>query len=93
MKLFEDMGLHAATDPAEDANRMATVRECAGRIEPFARGAYVNALGDDGQSGVSRAYPGSGAARLTALKDTVDPHNVFHLNQNIQPSRRVLTVA
>ena len=24
--------------------------------------------------------------RLTALKDAVDPDNVFHLNQNIPPS-------
>jgi FAD/FMN-containing dehydrogenase len=84
---FEYVGAARWTDPAEDANRMATVRKCAGRIEPFARGAYVNALSDDGQSGVSRAYPAAVLARLTALKDAVDPENVFHLNQNIRPSR------
>jgi len=89
---FEYMGAARWTDPAEDANRMATVRDCAGRIEPFARGAYVNALGDDGQSGVNRAYPAAVLARLTALKDAVDPDNVFHLNQNIRPSPTVATV-
>jgi hypothetical protein len=57
-------------------------------MAPFANGAYVNALSDDGASGVSRAYPSAVLARLTALKDAVDPDNVFHLNQNIPPSRR-----
>jgi hypothetical protein len=66
---------------------MATVRECAGRIEPFPRGAYVNALSDDGQSGVSRAYPAAVLARLAALKDAVDPENVFHLNHKIRPRK------
>jgi FAD/FMN-containing dehydrogenase len=86
---FEYIGAARWTDAAEDASRMATVRECAGRIEPFARGAYVNALSDDGQSGVSRAYPAAVLARLAALKDAVDPENVFHLNHNIRPSRKV----
>jgi hypothetical protein len=88
---FEYVGAARWTDPAEDADRMATVRACAARIEPFARGAYVNVLSDDGQFGVSRAYPAGVLARLTALKDAVDPENLFHLNQNIRPSRKVAT--
>ncbi|WP_324277303.1 BBE domain-containing protein [Blastococcus brunescens] len=44
-------------------------------------------LGNDGAAGVRRAYPPATLARLTALKDAVDPANVFHLNQNIPPSR------
>ncbi|HEX8511239.1 MAG TPA: BBE domain-containing protein, partial [Propionibacteriaceae bacterium] len=74
------------TDPAEDVARMAAVRAGAARMQPFARGAYVNALSDDGDSGVGRAYPPAVLARLTALKDEIDPENVFHLNQNIRPS-------
>jgi FAD/FMN-containing dehydrogenase len=85
---FEYTGAARWTDPAEDADRMATVRACAGGIAPFARGAYVNALSDDGESGVSRAYPPAVLARLTTLKDAVDPDNVFHLNQNVRPSRQ-----
>jgi FAD/FMN-containing dehydrogenase len=43
-------------------------------------------LGDDGAAGVRRAYSAAKLTRLTALKDAVDPDNVFHLNQNIPPS-------
>jgi FAD/FMN-containing dehydrogenase len=76
------------TDPAEDAARMTAARVSASRLEPFASGVYVNALADEGQAGVRRAYPAAKLARLTALKDAVDPDNVFHLNQNIPPTDR-----
>ncbi len=83
---FEYMGAARWTDPAEDAAHIATVRAWAGQVAPFTDGAYVNALSDDGASGVGRAYPPAVLARLTALKDAVDPDNIFHLNQNIPPS-------
>jgi FAD/FMN-containing dehydrogenase len=89
---FEYVGATGWTNPGEDAARISTVRACAGRMEPFASGAYVNALPDDGSSSVRQAYPPTVLARLTALKDAVDPENVFHLNHNIHPSRRVTTV-
>jgi FAD/FMN-containing dehydrogenase len=75
------------TDPAEDETRMAAARRCAAALDQFASGAYVNALSDEGTEGVRRAYPPEKLARLTALKDAYDPGNVFHLNQNIAPSR------
>ena len=84
---FEYVGAARWLDPAEDDERMAVARASAARLEPFAVGAYVNAMGDDDVvSGVARAYPPAQLARLTALKDAVDPGNVFHLNQNIAPS-------
>jgi FAD/FMN-containing dehydrogenase len=46
--------------------------------------AYVNFLSDGG-TGAS-AYGSKGYERLVALKDAYDPTNVFHLNQNIQPT-------
>jgi FAD/FMN-containing dehydrogenase len=76
------------TDPAEDQDRMAVARRCAAALAPFASGVYVNALTDEGVEGVRRAYPPEKLARLTTLKNAYDPHNVFHLNQNIQPTRR-----
>ena len=83
---FEYVGAARWTDPSEDAKRIASARESAARLEPFASGAYVNVLGDDGAAGVRRAYSPAKLTRLTALKATVDPDNVFHLNQNIPPT-------
>ncbi|MFC0109100.1 BBE domain-containing protein [Kibdelosporangium aridum] len=74
------------TDPASDAVRTAAARRSAAAMAPFAHGVYVNALSDEGADGVRRAYSPEKLARLIALKDVYDPHNVFHLNQNIQPS-------
>ncbi len=76
------------TDPAEDQARMEVARRAAAALEPFASGVYVNALSDEGTAGVRRAYPAEKLARLTAVKDGYDPENVFHLNQNIRPTRR-----
>ena len=74
------------TDPGEDEVRIETARSYAATLEPFASGVYVNVLSDEGAAGVRRAYPAEKLARLTTVKDTYDPQNVFHLNQNIQPS-------
>ena len=67
---------------------MGTARRTAAKLAPFAAGAYVNALSDEGAAGVRRAYSESNLARLTAVKDAYDPDNVFHLNHNIVPSGR-----
>jgi len=75
------------TDPAEDEERIGTARCYAGTLEPLASGVYVNVLGDEGAAGVRRAYSAAKLARLTAVKDTYDSQNVFHLNQNIRPTR------
>jgi hypothetical protein len=82
---FEYVAAARWTDPAEDADQMAQARTSAARLVPFASGAYVNALTDEGAAGVSRAYSRAKLDRLTALKDTWDPGNVFHLNHNIPP--------
>ena len=74
------------TDPAEDGERIAAARTSAAAIAPYASGAYVNTLADEGEGGVRRAYPPHKLARLAALKAAFDPDNVFHLNQNITPA-------
>ena len=46
---------------------------------------YVNNLGDEGPARVHAAY-GENWPRLAAVKRTYDPDNLFHANQNIDPS-------
>ncbi len=46
---------------------------------------YVNNLGDEGPARVQAAY-GQNYRRLTALKRTYDPDNIFRANQNIEPA-------
>ncbi len=84
---FEYVAGAGWTDRDEDAVRMGAARQTAAKLDPFAAGAYVNALSDEGAAGVRRAYSGAKRARLAALKDVYDPGNVFHLNHNIVPSR------
>jgi len=85
--LVEFVAVASWTDPAEDQPRMSAARRYAGAVEPFASGVYVNALADEGQAGIQRAYGADKVARLAALKDRYDPENVFHLNHNIRPRR------
>jgi FAD/FMN-containing dehydrogenase len=83
---FEFVAAARWQDPAEDDRRISAARRYAGTMDRFATGAYVNVLGDDGETGLRRAYPEQQLARLTAVKDVYDPDNLFHLNQNIRPS-------
>ncbi|WP_458190276.1 FAD-binding oxidoreductase [Haladaptatus sp. NG-WS-4] len=50
-------------------------------------GVYVNFIdGDEGNDRVRAAYGDDLYNRLTEIKTEWDPENVFHLNQNIEPS-------
>ncbi len=55
-------------------------------LHPFSMGgAYVNMMMEEGQERVQAAYRGN-YRRLTQVKATYDPENVFHINQNIRPA-------
>ena len=84
--MFEFVAAARWSDAAEDEERMSAARRYAASLEPFATGMYVNAMSDEGATGVARAYPPAKLARLRALKSAYDPENVFHLNQNIPPA-------
>ena len=75
------------TDPSEDEARIAAARRYGATLAPYASGAYINVLSDEGSMGVQRAYSPAKLAKLTALKDAWDPDNVFHLNHNIPGGR------
>jgi FAD/FMN-containing dehydrogenase len=49
-------------------------------------GVYLNYTSDQGKDTVRSSYGARKYARLVALKDKYDPHNLFRLNQNIAPS-------
>jgi FAD/FMN-containing dehydrogenase len=49
-------------------------------------GMYVNFAGDANEDVVRRAYPNATYRRLQAVKDRLDPGNLFRFNQNIRPS-------
>jgi len=75
------------SDAAEDHDRIAAARRSAASLDPYASGAYVNFLDDQGADSMLHAYSAEKLARLTAVKNAYDPENVFHLNHNIKPTK------
>ena len=74
-------------NPDETADSTAWVRDTYDALRPFmASGRYVNYLADDEAGDPVRAAYGENYPRLQTIKAKYDPENVFHLNQNIQPS-------
>jgi FAD/FMN-containing dehydrogenase len=76
--------------PAENSNEASRHRQWMNalyeELQPAAAaGVYSNFLGDEGDEGVRASY-GANYERLAMLKQTYDPHNIFHLNHNIQPT-------
>ena len=71
-------------DPADDAQNIAWVRDYYDALTPYAQGGvYVNFMPDEAQN-ASATY-GATYKRLLEVKQRYDPHNVFRLNQNIDP--------
>lgn len=73
-------------DPADTEPNIAWTRETFEALQPhIADRRYVNYLSAD-DAGYTRDAYGPNYDRLVELKRRYDPHNVFHLNQNIDPS-------
>ena len=72
-------------DPSEDEDH---IEQCRANWDALARfadaGVYVNNLGNEDRA--REAYGDRKYRRLVALKDRLDPGNLFHLNANIRPS-------
>jgi len=73
-------------DASKMPGHIAWVREYWDALRPHsAGGAYVNFLMDEGSERVQATYRGN-YGRLQQVKKQYDPHNVFRVNQNIQPA-------
>lgn len=71
--------------PEEKATHEAWVADFAAALQQSDKGLYVNFLGNEGETRVRAAYPGSTWDRLASIKARYDPDNLFRLNQNIPP--------
>ena len=73
-------------DPADTEPNIAWTRETFEALQPhMANRRYVNYLSAD-DAGYTRDAYGANYKRLVELKRRYDPDNIFHLNQNIDPS-------
>lgn len=71
---------------SETMSEIAWTRNTYAQLSPhLAGGTYVNFMDGDEERRTDSAY-GSTLERLQAVKAAYDPHNVFHLNQNIEPA-------
>ena len=74
------------TDPADTDEGIAWARTTFEALGPYmAERSYTNYLSADDHDRVRQAY-GVNHERLAELKRRYDPSNLFHLNQNIDPS-------
>jgi FAD/FMN-containing dehydrogenase len=73
-------------DASDDERHIHWTDRLWSAMRPFAVGAYVNELGDEGDARVREAYSASTYDRLVSVKNRYDPTNVFRLNQNIHPT-------
>src|SRR5262245_30256717 len=75
------------TDAAESAKHTAWVRALWTRLEPHLEGsAYINHLAADDRPEKLRASFGANYGRLSQLKASYDPTNLFRVNANIAPA-------
>jgi FAD/FMN-containing dehydrogenase len=70
---------------SETMSEISWARDTYSRLAPYLAGTYVNFMDGD-EAGRSDSAYGSTFERLRAVKAAYDPHNVFHLNQNIEPT-------
>ena len=76
------------SDPAQTEAEHDWVQRYWQALSPHTSGSYVNFLfAQEGEERIRGSYAPSTYHRLAELKQRYDPSNVFHLNQNIAPSR------
>jgi FAD/FMN-containing dehydrogenase len=75
-------------DPAENDANIQWVKDYYAAIHPHSgsEGGYINFMSGDDDHRAPANY-GANYDRLAAVKATYDPHNLFHVNQNIAPAK------
>ena len=74
-------------DPTDDARGIKWARDVCDDLKEWATGdVYLNFIGNEGQNRVIAGFGEDNYQRLARVKCEYDPENVFHLNQNIEPS-------
>ena len=83
---FAEVIVGVDPDPANNPRLIAWARDYWSSLHPLsAGGGYVNMMMDEGEDNVKAAYRDH-YPRLAAIKKTVDPENLFRVNQNIKPA-------
>ncbi len=73
-------------DPGQNEANIAWVKDYHAAVSPHSEeGGYINFMAEDDQARIRENYRGN-YDRLTTVKRTYDPDNLFHLNQNIVPA-------
>jgi len=84
---FAEVIVGVDPDPANNERMIRWARDYWMALHPYsAGGGYVNMMMDEGTDNVKAAYRDN-YARLAQIKATYDPSNLFHVNQNIKPTR------
>jgi FAD/FMN-containing dehydrogenase len=79
------------SNPDEGPEHEAWASSLATALADRTAGAYAGFLGDEGDQGVRRAYPGATLERLAVVKRRYDPDNLFRLNLNVRPAAEMLS--
>ncbi len=73
-------------DPGDNERNIGWVRDYWEAIHPHSEpGGYVNFMAGDDQSRIQDNY-GDNYDRLVEVKRSIDPQNLFRMNQNIDPA-------
>jgi FAD/FMN-containing dehydrogenase len=87
---FQVLSLWA--DPSQDGEQKAWTKAAAERMSSYSEMvSYPNFLTADDAADVEAAYSPAVMGRLRAVKDRLDPGNVFRINNNIAPTGAVTT--
>ncbi len=84
---FSEVIVGVDPDPSNNDRMIQWARDYWMALHPYsAGGGYINMMMDEGEDNVKAAY-GDNFARLSQVKATYDPSNLFHVNQNIKPAQ------